>query len=336
LTTNVHPHRALIIQPGALGDALLTLPLVRMLLTQADAGHVDMMGHLDYLAVLPGRSVVSNVLALEGSGLHELFTDSAAFDLPEEHPLLNLLGKYDFIVTFLADKEGHFQRNLIHATMMRRSTEVMTVQLRPGAEYSGHISRFYMEQVIAETPMLDMVIHRRAFLGPFIKLTQDDNSLGAKCLAQAGGDGSHRPVILHPGSGGADKCWPLSNYRTLAQWIRQQGNEVLFLLGPVEMERWEQAVLDDLGGEFPLLSGLTIEETAAVLGQASAYVGNDSGISHLAGALGIQGLALYGPTSPKVWSPLGGTVTALQAKTGLWPQAAEVEEALDRVMRKPG
>src|SRR5262249_11303616 len=56
---------------------------------------------------------------------------------------------------------------------------------------------------------------------------------------------------------------------------------------------------------------LGLDAVAALVAGASRYVGNDSGVSHLAGALGRRGVVLFGPTRPERWRPLGGALAAL-------------------------
>jgi hypothetical protein len=96
-------------------------------------------------------------------------------------------------------------------------------------------------------------------------------------------------VVIHPFSGGARKNWPLEKYRELAARLKRP---VEWLAGPEE--QLERACrFDDLGALARWLSG------------ASAYVGNDSGITHLAAAVGIPTVALFGPTDPALWCPRG-------------------------------
>jgi ADP-heptose:LPS heptosyltransferase len=71
-----------------------------------------------------------------------------------------------------------------------------------------------------------------------------------------------------------------------------------------------------------------LAETAALLEQCTLYVGNDSGLSHVAGALGIPTVAVFGPTDPDVWAPLGRAVAAVRAPEGTgWPTPEAVLEA---------
>jgi lipopolysaccharide heptosyltransferase III len=105
-------------------------------------------------------------------------------------------------------------------------------------------------------------------------------------------------VAIHPFSGSKRKNWPLERYQTLAR--RLSPRKVEWIVGPEEQlegaHRFEK-----------------LDELAAWLGGAKLYIGNDSGITHLAAALGIPTLALFGPTDPARWAPRGENVRVLYA-----------------------
>jgi len=108
-------------------------------------------------------------------------------------------------------------------------------------------------------------------------------------------EGSNR-VIIHPGSGSPSKCWP---------WFEELSNQIpnsVVLLGPCETQfqtsrpRWE---------------GLRLQSVAEEIRSCRAFIGNDSGITHLAAYWGCPTIALYGPTDPRIWGPIGRRVTIL-------------------------
>jgi ADP-heptose:LPS heptosyltransferase len=103
---------------------------------------------------------------------------------------------------------------------------------------------------------------------------------------------SRGTVVLHPFSGSARKNWPLEGYRELAK----------LLPGPIE---WLAGPEEQLAGAVRIEN---LGELALWLTGARAYVGNDSGITHLAAAVGVPTVAIFGPTEPTVWCPRGETV----------------------------
>ena len=117
-------------------------------------------------------------------------------------------------------------------------------------------------------------------------------------------------VIIHPGSGSIRKNWPIEEFSTLARELESHGRSVTWSLGPAE-ERMR--VPDPASVIRPDAPVMMARELAA----ARLYIGNDSGITHLAAAIGCATVAVFGPTDPKVWAPLGPSVTIIQGKP--WP-----------------
>lgn len=115
--------------------------------------------------------------------------------------------------------------------------------------------------------------------------------------------GGHAPttddVLLFPGAGHPDKCWPLDRLAALAKGLTARGLRPVHVLGPVEQER----------GLAPAGSAMLLPETVEALSRtlraARAVVGPDCGPLHLAGLHGVPGVAIFGPTSPRQWGPVG-------------------------------
>lgn len=114
-----------------------------------------------------------------------------------------------------------------------------------------------------------------------------------------------RPVVLHPGSGGRGKIWPLDKWWNLAQWlVKHTPHPVILILGPADSFLEAPArQMERLG--VSLLQDLPLPQVLALLNRGSAYVGNDSGVSHLAAAAGVESVVVFGPTDPRVWAPQG-------------------------------
>jgi heptosyltransferase-3 len=117
----------------------------------------------------------------------------------------------------------------------------------------------------------------------------------------------HR-LVVHPGAGSHAKRWSATGFRLIADGWRGRGGETTVLLGPAEED---QAAFWEAAGHR-VCAGLELRDAAALLASAPRFVGNDSGVSHLAGALGRAGAVLFGPTRPARWRPLGGDLAALR------------------------
>jgi heptosyltransferase III len=108
-------------------------------------------------------------------------------------------------------------------------------------------------------------------------------------------------ILVHPGSGAAAKNWPAARF---AATIGLLHSPVRLIVGEAD-RRAAAEVEASLGHALPRLEHAPLERLAARLAGCRAYLGNDSGVSHLAGLCGARSVVLFGPTSPKIWRPLG-------------------------------
>ena len=145
----------------------------------------------------------------------------------------------------------------------------------PGDDCQEHASDFFLQQVGGRTGTLPRIEIRRIDIPPVP---------------------SRQTIVIHPFSGSPSKNWPFDRYRQLE---KQLAIPVEWTAGPDE--RLERATRFD-----------SLLDLARWIRGASAYVGNDSGISHLAAAVGIPSVILFGPTNPSVWAPRGRDVTILR------------------------
>jgi heptosyltransferase III len=122
-------------------------------------------------------------------------------------------------------------------------------------------------------------------------------------------------MAVAPGSGAPRKNWPLALYYEVSRTLGwEYGLRVVWLAGPAEEEMLPYlSPLAKAQGQL-LLANRPLARVAQVLSRCRLYIGNDSGVTHLAAAVGgPEVLALFGPTDPRVWAPLGPHVRALRA-----------------------
>jgi heptosyltransferase-3 len=303
--------RAVILQPGALGDCILTLPLVRAMKEALGLGGVDIIGHTEYTGILPGRSCVNSVRSIDSTQLHRLFAESDTFDLEDHDPLINAFADYAWIVTFMGEPDGNFEQNLIFTANCSHSAEVITLSLKPPRAERRHIAEYYVRQFVDQSGLTSDLAHVRSE-DVLIGVTAADRNHGLGLLDQVGIDVSKRLIILHPGSGGRRKCWHLENFIGIAKSLRSSEVEVLFLLGPTERERLGAGDVARVGASAKLVADLSLTDVVGLLGCADAFVGNDSGVTHLAAGMGLRTLVVFGPTDPALYRPIGPALTVFR------------------------
>ncbi len=140
------------------------------------------------------------------------------------------------------------------------------------------------------------------------------------------------PILFHPGSGGESKCWPRESFLALAADLVRNGLKPTFLLGEAEQERWGRPAIADLQSRHPTCFHVGLYELAERMQRARLFLGNDAGVTHLAAALGLPTIALFGPSNSTQWSPLGPQVTVLHAPDPSNMGSLAVAEVLNTVL----
>jgi len=303
--------RAVILQPGALGDCILTLPLAKLMREALGLGGIDIIGHAEYIGILPERSCINSIRSIDSTDLHRLFAEPAQFDLADYDPLINVFSDYAWIITFMGEPNSDFEQNLIFTANCSRSAEIITLSMKPPDDAKQHVAEYCTWQLARESGLAP----DRARTRPddvLIQATQADRNRGAEILEQVDIDTSKRIVVLHPGSGGRHKCWHHENFASVAQALRSADIEPVFLLGPAEMERFDAPQKARLCETAVCLPRPALSDVVAVLSCADAFVGNDSGVTHLAAGMGVRTFALFGPTDPALWRPIGPALHVLR------------------------
>jgi hypothetical protein len=319
--------RGVILQPGAIGDCVLTLPLAEFMKDCLGLGGVDILGHTEYIGILPGRTCVDSIRSIDSVDLHRLFAETKTFDLVDGDALINVFSDYAWIVTFLGEPDSNFEQNLIFTANCSRSAEVIALSMRPSEKLSAHIADFYIQQFIDQSG-LSLGPWRVRKAKSLIKATKADINRGIELLEEVNVDFSEKFVVIQPGSGGSHKCCHLDNFLAVAKVLCSEGIEVIFLLGPAESEQFGDATIEDIAGVAKCLTNLSLTGVLGLLSCADGFVGNDSGITHLAGALGVRTLAVFGPTNPEVYRPIGPAVTIFANNTATF--AKEPSEGLQQ------
>jgi ADP-heptose:LPS heptosyltransferase len=120
-----------------------------------------------------------------------------------------------------------------------------------------------------------------------------------------------RFVAVHPGSGSLSKNWPADRFGDVVAAL-EGSRPWLLVVGPADSEA-AAPLLRQRG--VVAAAGLAPRVLGAILSRAGLFVGNDSGVSHLAAAFGAPTLTLFGPTDPVVWSPVGPATSTLRSPT---------------------
>ena len=277
----------LLIHHGALGDLVLTFPLLRAL---AKAGPTAVVAGASKARL--AAAVIPEVHPLDGDSRLWSSLFQRDLDPADAARLREWLGKPGTILSFVStghDTWADHVRRLIGAG----GHKIVFVEPRPPGDWPGHVAEWHRRQLCAQG---------------FVPV-----DVQAPCVRNAQG-----PIVIHPGSGSREKCWPAQRFEELIGVLRDQGHTVTPLLGEVERDRWPVEQWDHWVESLAARPIGDLVELHAVLASARLFIGNDSGPAHLAAQMGLPTLALFGPTSPARWSPVGPAISVLAPPT---PQA---------------
>ena len=125
------------------------------------------------------------------------------------------------------------------------------------------------------------------------------------------------PVMaLAPGAVGPSKRWPVGSYAVLARRLAEQGSTVVVVGGPDEKPLADEIV--GTGGERVRdVTGPDLRNAILALAASNVAVSNDSGLLHVAAALGTAAIGIFGPTSPWHWAPLNPLAATIETTSDL-------------------
>ncbi len=296
-----------ILQPGAIGDCVLTLPLAEFMKESLALDTIDIIGRSEYIGILPGRTCIDKAVSMDTMELHRLFTDDRTFSLSDNDPLIRTFENYDWIITFLGGPDSSFEKNLIFTAYCTHSADVMTLQMKPAAEHSSHLTQFYIKQFVDQCH-IPLTYNQPQPSKRLIKAGKTDIKRGRQLLKTLDIAGPEKPVVIQPGSGGKHKCWHLDNFLAVAKKLSAKGINVVFLLGPAELDRLSNTAVKGIDKVAKCLKNPPLVDVLGLLRCSAGYIGNDSGITHLAAALGIKTIVVFGPTDPALYGPIGPQV----------------------------
>jgi hypothetical protein len=295
----------LLIQPGALGDSLLSLAVAGRLskiLETFPGLPIEMLGHLDYIRLFAGRSSITAASDIDTTPMHLLFADPPA-DLPKA--FADYLSRFSAVITWLGAQGTPFAGNLASAV----SGPAFFIDRSPPADYPHHVVRYWLSQLFDPPPPAEPHACRLCLSDQDISAADTELS---KLLPWPIDTTDY--FVFHPGAGSPAKCWPVDSFVQLAQLITARTDyRVVYLLGPTERERFSRDTFALLSGTGHVLVDLDISLVAALIHRSRGFLGHDSGPTHLASALGVPTVAIFGPTNPIHWQPLGPIVRLISA-----------------------
>ena len=335
--------KAMIIHPGAFGDCILTLHLCDFLKRHMEIDVIDFVGNTDHIALFPGRTSVDKTRSINSYDFSKLFVPAQDFDPCENQKFVSDLAGYDWIFNFLGERGDDFEQNLIASLYLTTSGDVVTLDASAPADYSHHISQFHIDDFVNEkhaaieafTAQEDWTFD---FEKPTVNVREVDRNKGLEIL-QNKFSNSCATAIIAPGSGGRGKCWHIENYKKLSRDLLANGSSnVLFVLGPVELEVMKKTEIEKLSEIAPVFFSVDTISFTQLLSSCDLFIGNDSGPAHLAAAIGLPTISIFGKTNPARYRPMGPNTVVIQGENAAFESrcdksVAELSDAANSILK---
>lgn len=300
--------RILVIRTGALGDFILTLPVIHSIRQTFPRARISLMGNPAILSL--AQSATIDIIDHNLSGLHTLYRADGAVDGRTSA----LMRRFDVVVSYVSDRDGILIKNLRNLGIPWVLDGAFHPQAMPTPAGELLLSPLKKAGILidAAPPFLHPSAAERAWAQQFLDVSLPAG-VNSECL-----------VAVHPGSGSPKKCWPGEKFGALIQWMHTHlAAPVVLVQGPAE-ERTMDAVVSTLKGPVLVRAAhLELRRLAALLERCAAYVGNDSGVTHLAACVGVPTVAVFGPTDFHLWGPKNDLVIGLQSHYPCAPCTAQ-------------
>ncbi|MEI7731324.1 MAG: glycosyltransferase family 9 protein [Verrucomicrobiota bacterium] len=303
--------KILVIRGGAIGDFILTLPVLSALRRKYPDAHIEVLGYPHIAMLAQAGGLAQAVRSIDSRGLARFFTRDAQLDLD----LVCYFAGFDLILSYLYDPAGVFRENV------ERCGQTRYIQGPHRPDDTGHQ---HATEVLLK-PLEQLAVFN-ADAEPHLRINPE-------WAAPYRG----RWLACHPGSGSETKNWPETQWATLLHRVLEETAwKILLVGGEAEGQRLERLAVSWPPDRLCVARHLPLPQLAERLSGCTAFVGHDSGISHLAAAVGLSGLVLWGHTNETVWRPRSKQVRILREPAGLAHlQVGTVFAALLQLVEQP-
>jgi heptosyltransferase-3 len=272
---------------GAIGDLILSLAAVYSIKKHFPERSLHLIARDDLSDIVIGSGLADQMSSNEKGLYADFFSDAGISGRAAD-----FIGNFEAAFVFMRRRHVTFMKNI--GRYVPSCVHIATV---PPEGVREHVSFFQGKQLKGRGVDLSMP--------PRLALPRRLPEIGAGAPT----------ISVHPGSGGKEKRWGLRGFLDLIEILAEGGRyRFSILLGPAEAELKDECrrFVSEKNIPAEIVFGKPLTFIVSVLAASSLYVGNDSGITHLASALGRPSVAIFGPTDPSVWGPLGSNVRIIK------------------------
>ncbi len=333
--------RAILFRVGGLGDLLVALPAIALVRRGRSGHHLVLIGRAEYAALLVQAGIVDEAISFDDPRMAPIFSGVPGCSGRGKKKAVAVTDQISKPSLIREQAPGPFCRVTLAMGWWNGS-----VDWRVGDWWTGQgigrtsfvtydkssglpMSRFFFERTLGffhadgEDPLFDDCARLEL---PAAAITNALAALGLRPLGPGG-----KRLVIHPGSGGRAKRWPLANFLEVVRRAASRGIPGVVVTGEAEEDLEPSLRAVTLPAGWTYVSRLPAETLAGLLASSTHYIGNDSGPTHLASACGARVLAFFLDANLPAWRPFGRTkVISAPAidRIGLAPSLPTIDDFL--------
>ncbi len=293
------------------GDAVMALPALEAIRRREPRAHIAVLARPWVAELYRDQGFADQLVVFDHAGRHAGIggVERLARDLRRERFDVALLLQNAFQAAWIAWRAG-IPRRIGYARDRRSWLLTEAVELPQAGEIPSQEPYYYLELLrragwLEQLPQLSAVT---------LRVSDEARRNGESKLRAAGAREGARRVAMAPGAAfGAARCWPVERFAALADRAAAELDADVVLVGSAADRDTSQRIAAAMHRRPVMLAGpTTIGELPGVLRACGAFVGNDSGAMHVAAAVGLPVIGVFGPTDPAATAPLSERMTVVR------------------------
>ncbi len=309
--------RILVLRPDGIGDALNSTPALSALRNAYRDAHISVVLKPSGAEILYLNPHIDEVIVYDPDGLHSSLTAKLRFlsRLRAEDYDMAIVLKNSSWCNFMSYASG--ARYRIGRKSERKS---FSFTLTDGVR--SHDPKGTKHEVDRNMDLARLAGADDESSKLFLRLSEDERAWAQDFIHNKGVDPASSLVGIHPGGSSFDKLWPAENFACVADQLAQEpGARIMLFSGPGE-DALADGIRETMIHSSVCATGISLRQSAALIERCSLFICNDSGPMHIAAALKIPTVALFGPTDHVRWQPRNEKTVIVRKNMDCWPCSA--------------
>jgi heptosyltransferase II len=295
------------------GDAIMALPALRAVRKRFPEAEIAIVGRPYVADIYRDQEICDQLIAYDPSGLRKGFSarERLAAELRAQKFDVALLLQNAFDAAWLAWR-ANIPERIGYARDARSFLLTKAVPLPRHGEIPAH-EKFYYLELLRRAGWLD-VVHDESLIKLYVP--EEKRRSADEFLYKSGArHGVLRIAIAAGASYGSAKCWPPPRFAEVANRLHSEADADVILFGTAAEANVSTAISTEMRRPPIDLTGKTaIADLPALLSLCHLFIGNDSGAMHVAAAVGLPIVGVFGPTDPNGTAPVTTRCSIVQQK----------------------